>query len=1239
MKHSHPGKFRLTSMMGLLPLVTMLALLLAAGPAWALKPITLTGEQDWIDLTQIGEIYESRGDTLNIDMAPAADGATARMAVRASIPGASPSWIAFALSNPTNKAIELWLTADRYSPVGAGIIWPDLDARRINAVAYSAGFAPERVKNDRVDIFRITIEKGQTITYVAELASERLSRIMLWKPVEFEQRQRERQLFNGIMLGITGLLAVFLTAVFAANHKSIFPMAGLVAWCALALLCVDFGFWHKLFQMKPEDNGQYRAAAEAALAASLVIFLAAFLRVNLWSAFARTLFLIWIAAQLAVVGIAVLDPRLAATVARMSLGLIGGIGFALIVVLAVRGLDRALALIPTWIIFLVWLFGASVTLAGRMSGDFAISGLVSGLVLIVVLIGFTVTQYAFRSSEPVLGAGPGGQQLRLAAMDRAGVAFWEWNIRRDELRLDPEIEAALGLGPGQLPASVDAFLAYVHPADRERFKLELAAIREREGGTLAAGIRLRHADSSYRWLEFEGASVPTSDRRNLRCVGLVRDTTDQKRAQERLLHNAVHDSLTSLPNRELFLDRLAGVLRRTAPGVARPLAVMVIDIDRFRSVNSSFGLVVGDSIILTVSRRIARVVGSDRAMARIGGDQFALFVVDHTDVRELAGFAERIRLSLRSPIRIAGQEIVLTGSIGMAIDDGSAESARDLLRDAEIAMHRAKRLGSDRAEVFNPDMKTEKAERAELERDLAQAIDERKLQLLYQPIVALSNDELIGFEAVVRWTHPRLGVVSPAEFLPLAERSDLVARLGSFVLGRAMADILRWQQELPRPEHPLFVSVGLSSRYLLSPDLIQEVRQARARTLLPAGTLKLAIPESVVMDNPEQASHVLEMLRDSGVELWMDQFGTGYSSLAYLGRFPFDAFRIDKALVEWSAQGERDAAMVRSIVAVAHELGRKIIGDGVSTPEDAAFLRSIGCQYAQGFHYGEPMAEDELVRLLRLIRKSERRMRRRGLVRGQEKKKTDSQAGAADETVPANVVGVPARPQVSTGQPVPPGRAAPSGPPTGPGVPAAVRGGLARQPMPSPLAQRPAPVGGPPTGPMAAPVNGDFRGRPAPVQGLPPLPPAPPVQPAGIAQPPSGLAAWPPPAAAPAPPAIDDLGAALKPSPPFATDGMSVAPTSRGAPSMPAASESVSIPTAANALPDDRRPRPAGDGSGPARPLRPQLRRASAAALSPAVAASLARLAGKADKSQSGGDGGSGGDGSSPPSPGIKAAE
>lgn len=275
-----------------LALLVVCGLLMSLGSASALTPIEVTPDQERIDITTVGEAYEGRRDNLQVETAPGVDGATGRMSVRAATAGTNPNWIVFALRNSTDKPMERWLTAERYNAVGSGIVWPDLDARRIQGVTPSVGFLPDRVKSDRADIFRLTIEPGQTITYVVEFASDRFSRIFLWKALEYEQKSRERQLFNGILLGITGLLAVFLTAVFAANHKVIFPAAALVTWCALALLCVDFGFWHKLFQMRPEDNAQYRAAAEAAVAASLVIFLFTFLRVTLWHGFARMLFLV-----------------------------------------------------------------------------------------------------------------------------------------------------------------------------------------------------------------------------------------------------------------------------------------------------------------------------------------------------------------------------------------------------------------------------------------------------------------------------------------------------------------------------------------------------------------------------------------------------------------------------------------------------------------------------------------------------------------------------------------------------------------------------------------------------------------------------------------------------------------------------------------------------------------------------------------------------------------------------------
>ncbi|HSR81487.1 MAG TPA: diguanylate cyclase, partial [Hyphomicrobiaceae bacterium] len=618
----------------LLCLVVALLVFANATCAYALKSIAVANDLDRVEITALGEAYEGRGDVLQIETAPSSDGVTGRMSVRATTPGTNPAWFVFALTNTTDKPIERWLASDRYGMVGSGVVWPDLDARRVDAVTPSVGYVPERIKNDRADVFRLTLEPGQTVTFVAELASDRFARLFLWKAIEYEQKSRDRQLFNGIMLGITGLLAIFLTAVFAANHKAIFPTAAIFTWCVLAYLCVDFGFWHKLFNIRPEENAQYRAATEAGMAATLLIFLYTFLRLGAWHGFVRMLLMLWVTAQLVLVAIAFLDPRLAATFARLSSIMIASVGGALTLFLAMRGQDRALSLVPTWMLLVVWLFGAGITFTGRLSGDVVVFGLTAGLVLIVVLIGFTVTQYAFRTMEPLYGVQPAEQQLRSLAIDGAGAGVWEWNERRGEIKVSPLVEATLGLKAGVLSTKLEDFTKQMHPTDRERFKLLLSSVKERPDGELRTEFRMRHADSSYRWFELEAAAAPAGDRRNARCIGLLRDVTDAKRAHERLLHDAVHDSLSGLPNRELFLDRLAIVAKRaTLEPLVRP-ALIFIDIDKFKSVNASLGLIVGDSLLLTISRRLARNLGPQDTLARVGGDQFALLLLSQSNPSE-----------------------------------------------------------------------------------------------------------------------------------------------------------------------------------------------------------------------------------------------------------------------------------------------------------------------------------------------------------------------------------------------------------------------------------------------------------------------------------------------------------------------------------------------------------------------------------------------------------------------------
>lgn len=980
-------------------LLAAVAIWLSMVPARALEPIAVQPDLERIEVTTLGDAYEGRGDSLQVETAAGSDGVTGRMTVRASVPGANPNWMVFALTNKSDKPMERWLTADRYTVSGSGTVWPDLDARRIEAVTPSIGFVPERVKSDKADVFRITLEPGQTITYVAELSTERFARIYLWKPIDYEVKTRDRQLFNGAMLGLTGLLAIFLTAVFAANHKIIFPAAALVSWSVLTYLCVDFGYFHKLFNLKPEDNAVYRAATESAIAASFVIFLATFLRLSLWHGLVRMLIGVWIVAQLALIAVAVIDPRLSATFARMSFLMIGGAGGVVTLYLAARGQDRALSLVPTWVLFLVWIFAAGMTLSGRLSGDAVVQGLVAGLVLVVILLGFTVTQFAFRSLDPVYAGAPTELQARSLALAGSGSIVWEWNIRRDEFKLGPEIEMALALMPGELSCKVDDFLRHVHPTDKERFRVMLVSAQERAGVKIKTDFRLRHADNSWRWFELEAASVPNADGRTLRCVGLIRDVSDSKRAQERLLHDAVHCSLTGLPNRELFLDRLKTAVARAKTDASIRPAVIFIDLDKFKSVNASFGLVRGDSLLLTVARRLQRHLGAHDTAARVGGDQFAMLFVGEQDARNLAALAERVRRSLRAPIPLANQEIVLTGSIGIAIWSTEHTLDDDLLKEAELAMYRAKRGGADRIEVFEPDMRRDRDDRIQIESDLRKALEKGQLKVLYQPIVYLPTKELAGFEALVRWDHPKHGMLNPISFVPVAEESDLIIKLGSHVLMRAAKDCAKWQAELPRVDRPLFVSVNVSSKQLFRPESVQEIRHILGRNIVPRGSLRLEITETLVMENPEQAVEILETLRGAGAELALDDFGTGYSSLAYLQRFPFDTLKIDRELVG-SSESASGAAIMRSIVALSHELAKKVVAEGVESADQAVFLRTIGCEYAQGYHFGEPVSERDVSQLLKMVKRSEKRLQPRGFFRPTAKTKKQPAIAAVGSAPP-----------------------------------------------------------------------------------------------------------------------------------------------------------------------------------------------------------------------------------------------
>jgi len=942
------GGFRLNLMRCLTAIVLALAPL-AALPARAIEAVNVRLDASAIDLTAATEMQKTEGDRIQVSIAPGPDGIVRRIEVRAR--EASNNWAVFALTNNSDEQIDRLIVAPHYRMVGSGLFWPDLGLSRIASITPSSGDRPVRQEGSTSDIFRVTLDPGTVITFVAELRTDKLPQIYLWEPDAYKDKVNSFTLYYGIVIGIAGLLALFLTILFVVKGSVMFPAAAALGWAVLIYIGIDFGFWGKVFDMSAGAERVWRASGEAILSATLLVFLFAYLNLSRWHVRYAHITIAWLALLGALIAVAVFDPAIASGIARMSLAGIAVFGLALVIYLSTHGFDRAVLLIPTWLLLVVWTAAAGLAVTGAVTNDIIGPALLGGLVLIVMLIGFTVMQHAFAGgiSHGIVS----DVERRALALTGAGDLIWDWDVSADKVCTSPETEQLLSLKRGTLEGPAAGWLDVLHPLDRDRFRAALDSAVELRRGRLNQSFRLRASDGHYLWFSLKARPVVGSDGEVVRLVGTLTDVTDFKKAEERLLFDAVHDNLTGLPNRELFIDRMEAAFgfARSDPQI-RP-SVLVIDLDRFKQVNDSVGMAIGDSILLTIARRLARLLKPHDTLARLSGDQFALILLSEKEPARIVAFAETMRRTLRAPIGFNDREIFLTASIGLALAESQPQRTEEVLKDAELAMYHAKRIGGDRIEIFKPAMRSRTTDRLTMESELRRAIEREEIKVLYQPIVRLEDRAIAGFEALARWDHPKLGRLSPAEFITIAEEIGLIVDLGLFVLERAARQLSTWQAE-NRGRDPIFTSVNVSSRQLLRHDLIQDLRSVLGRSALARGTFKLEITESLVMENPEHAAQILARIKELGAGLSLDDFGTGHSSLAYLQRFPFDTIKIDQSFVRTTARGTRPV-ILRSIITLAHDLGMDVVAEGAETDSDAVELYQLGCEYAQGFAFGEPM--------------------------------------------------------------------------------------------------------------------------------------------------------------------------------------------------------------------------------------------------------------------------------------------
>src|SRR5665213_2418911 len=561
--------------------LALIAVVLAAVPARAVEAVNVRLDVPAIDLTLATTRQKSETDRIQVSTAPGADGIVRRIEVRAREGG--NNWAVFALTNNSDEQIDRLIVVPHYRMVGSGLFWPDLGLSRIASITPSSGDRPVRQENTSADIFRVTLDPGTVITLVAELRSNNLPQIYLWEPDAYKDKVNSFTLYYGIVIGIAGLLALFLTILFVVKGSVMFPAAAALGWAVLIYIGIDFGFWGKVFDMSAGAERVWRACGEAILSATLLVFLFAYLNLSRWHVRYMNITIAWLAALAALVAVAVYDPAIASGVARMSLAGIAVFGLALVIYLSTHGYDRAVLLIPTWLLLVVWTGAAGLAVTGMVPNDIIGPALLGGLVLIVMLIGFTVMQHAFAGG--ITHGIVSDVERRALALTGAGDMIWDWDVSADKVYTSPETEHILGLKRGALEGPAAQWLDVLHPLDRDRFRSSLDGVIEQRRGRLTQDFRLRTSDGHYVWFTLKARPVVGSDGEVVRVVGTLTDVTDFKNAEERLLFDAVHDNLTGLPNRELFLDRMEAAFAFARTDTAIRPSVMVIDLDRFKQVN------------------------------------------------------------------------------------------------------------------------------------------------------------------------------------------------------------------------------------------------------------------------------------------------------------------------------------------------------------------------------------------------------------------------------------------------------------------------------------------------------------------------------------------------------------------------------------------------------------------------------------------------------------------------------
>ena len=934
----------------------LLIVLGLANPALAQSRLDVGAMGSSIDLAPYLQQLTTEKPEVMVELPRDATGKVGVIALKSSRSVPSYHWRILTLVNTGKIPKNLIVVIDHQKFAGSRLLYPLNPGSVVASIAHTGSVAPARISALGQDAYSLVLEPSANLSLGLEMTGTAPS-ALLWERDAFDSLSRSIAFFRGAILGVAVLLSVSMLLLYTTRARASFLSGGILALASVAFVALEAGYFaqaRKLFLGFAVSPAEARAVIESLMAVGLLLCLTALADLRRTVPLLRNVFVGLALAGAALPVYAFVDPLLVASIARIAFAATAIIGF--VILFRFRQIRPAESALLLWSTVVIWTFMAAMAAVSKGGSTYVSSALLLGLIVVLVFLTFRFAQSAASTGllSRRLFQEAGRRGLALAGAQQY---VWDWQPEDQNLFVSEELEQALGHPPGTLTeASAESLLDLMHPADRVAYLATVENAERRGRGLINQELRLRRADGTYRWFELRARAMADSDNRMVRSIGTLSDITNAKRTEERLLNDAVYDRVTGLPNRALFVDRLK---REIAKPNSENLHVVLVDIDRFKTVNDGLGHDAGDSLLMVLGRRIEQLLGPEDTVARLPGDQFAVLFSDSGQTRDIRRFTDSLRQTIAKPVNVNQQEIFMTACLGVASTREGGSTAEQLMKDAAIALYEAKRRGKEMIEFFRSSMRDERGELVALEAELRRALERNEIEVHYQPIARLSDMDLAGFEALVRWRHPSLGLLAPESFLDLAEQTGMIKDIGRFVLNEATRQLGIWQRAF-RPSEPVFMAVNVSASQLMDTDLVSDIRAAVTRETVYRQTLKIEVTESAVMQYPEKSASLLELVKQLGVGLACDDFGTGYSSLSSLRHLPFDTLKVDRSFVSPEAEDEKAAIILQSIVSLAHDLGLTIVAEGIEDQAQVDRLVELECDYGQGFFIGQPMTAKQV---------------------------------------------------------------------------------------------------------------------------------------------------------------------------------------------------------------------------------------------------------------------------------------